>query len=59
MKNADRCGAKFSVVIGDDEVNEAKAAIKNMQSGEAQKIDLNAEEICRYIRKLEESNGND
>lgn len=59
MKNADRSGAKFSVVIGDDEVNEGSAAIKNMQSGKAQKIDLNAEEISCYIKKMEESNGND
>ncbi|MCR5636959.1 MAG: histidine--tRNA ligase [Clostridiales bacterium] len=34
MKYADKIGARFTVVIGDDEVNTKKAVMKNMQTGE-------------------------
>ena len=53
MKNADRCGAKYSMVLGDDEVLKGKAAVKNMKSGKAEIIDLNADVIYTYIKKVE------
>lgn len=34
MKYADKIGAKFSMVIGDNEIEQGKAEIKNMESGE-------------------------
>lgn len=34
MKFADKIGAKFSVVIGDNEIEENKAEVKNMETGE-------------------------
>jgi len=44
MKNAGRMNARFSIVVGDDEVMSGKAQIKNMQSGETAEIDINSAE---------------
>jgi len=41
MKFADKIGAKFSMVLGDDEVDSAKAMIKDMQSGVQTEVNLN------------------
>lgn len=35
MKYADKCGARFSAVIGDDEMARGSAALKNMETGES------------------------
>lgn len=40
MKYADKIGAKFSMVLGDNEIEQGKAAIKNMSSGEQTEIVL-------------------
>ncbi len=40
MKYADKLGAKFSVVIGDSELEAGKAALKDMKSGEQNDIPL-------------------
>lgn len=40
MKFADKIGAKFSVVIGDNEIDENKAEVKNMETGEKVSISL-------------------
>lgn len=40
MKYADKIGAKFSMVLGDDEIEQGKAVIKNMSSGEQTEIVL-------------------
>ncbi len=40
MKYADKIGAKYSMVIGDDEITQNKAKIKNMESGEISEIQL-------------------
>lgn len=40
MKYADKLGARFSVVLGDSEIEAKTATLKNMQSGEAQDISL-------------------
>ena len=34
MKYADKIGAKFVLVLGDDEINSGKARIKDMQNGQ-------------------------
>jgi histidyl-tRNA synthetase len=34
MKYADKIGAKYSMVLGDNEIAENKAKVKNMDSGE-------------------------
>lgn len=40
MKYADKLGAKFNVVIGDNEVETKTAKLKNMQTGEETEINL-------------------
>ena len=35
MKYADKCGARFAVVIGDDEMERGCAALKDMATGES------------------------
>ena len=35
MKYADKCGARFSAVIGDEEMARGSAALKNMETGES------------------------
>lgn len=40
MKYADKIGAKFSMVLGDNEIEHGKAVIKNMSSGEQTEIVL-------------------
>lgn len=40
MKYADKIGARFSMVLGDNELSEGKADIKNMQTGEKTSVPL-------------------
>lgn len=40
MKYADKIGAKFSMVLGDNEIEQGKAVIKNMSSGKQTEIVL-------------------
>ncbi len=40
MKNADREGARFSLVLGEDEVKSGEAQLKNMETGEKQTVSL-------------------
>ena len=40
MKFADKIGAEFSLVLGDDELSTGKAVLKNMKDGEKCEIDL-------------------
>ncbi len=40
MKYADKLGARFSLVLGETEVNEKRAKLKNMTTGETKEIDL-------------------
>ena len=40
FKAADRVGAKFVAVLGEDELKENKISLKNMQTGEQQQVDL-------------------
>lgn len=47
FKYADKIGAKFVIVIGDDEINENKISIKNMQTGEQIKIWSN--DVAEYL----------
>ena len=40
MKFADKIGAKYTMVLGDNEIAEGKAKIKNMNTGEASETEL-------------------
>ncbi len=40
MKYADKIGAKFSIILGDNELAEKKCVFKNMENGEQKEVDL-------------------
>ena len=48
MKQADRLNAKYTVVIGDQELAEKNINVKNMETVESERIDLN--ELVNYFR---------
>lgn len=50
MKYADRINAKHSVIIGDNELEQNKATIKNMSTGEQTKVALS--EIANYFKQV-------
>lgn len=50
MKFANKLGARYSIVLGDDEVNSGKASIKDMENGSEYDIELNAEAISEIIQ---------
>ncbi|HQD51145.1 MAG TPA: His/Gly/Thr/Pro-type tRNA ligase C-terminal domain-containing protein, partial [Defluviitaleaceae bacterium] len=37
---ADKIGAKYSMIIGDDEINNGKAILKNMETKEEREVHL-------------------
>ena len=49
MKYADKLSAKYSIVIGDDEIQKNSAILKDMNTGETAEISLTAEAICEKI----------
>ena len=50
MKYADKIKAKNLLVIGENELNESKAKIKNMQTGEEKETSLDLESIVNLIK---------
>ncbi len=54
MKYADKLGAKFNIVLGDNEVEEGVAKLKNMASGEASDISLTTFVSSFYSISMEE-----
>lgn len=52
MKYADKIGARFSMVLGDNELSAGKAEIKNMQTGEKTSIPLD-ETFARAFAALD------
>ena len=51
MKYAGKRNAKFSIIIGDSEIEANSAKIKNMETGEQQDVALEAAEIKKEIEK--------
>ena len=49
MKYADKIAAKYSLVLGDDELATKKAVIKNMKTGEKSKIDLSKDFVEQFV----------
>ena len=47
MKYADKIGARYSVIIGDDEISDGVLKLKNMQTGETKNV--SADEIDKEI----------
>lgn len=52
MKYADKINAKFSLVIGDSELESGSAKIKNMMTGETADIPLDNDEFSRVFSAL-------
>lgn len=49
MKQADRLNAKYTIVIGDQELENNSIAIKNMTTGESENIQL--DQLINYFKK--------
>ncbi|EHJ08838.1 histidine--tRNA ligase [Staphylococcus simiae] len=49
MKQADRLGAKYTVVIGEQELENNQINVKNMQTGDSETIQL--DQLAAYFRK--------
>ena len=54
MKYADKIGAQYSIVLGDDEIANGKAVLKNMKTGEKKEISLNDDFVDTYITAVTE-----
>lgn len=52
MKYANKIGAKYTVIIGENEINENSANVKCMEDGEQTNISL--DEIANFIKRKEE-----
>ncbi|MBQ4316929.1 MAG: histidine--tRNA ligase [Clostridia bacterium] len=50
MKYADKAGAKFVLVIGDNEIEEGISELRNMKSGERVKVELSIEAIIDKVK---------
>ena len=48
MKYANKLNAKFSAVIGDDDISAGKANIKNMETGESSEVEFSA--IAEFLK---------
>ena len=49
MKRADDSGAGYAIIIGDDELAENEATVKNLHSGEQQRVALSR--LVEHFRK--------
>ncbi|PPJ68539.1 histidine--tRNA ligase, partial [Staphylococcus aureus] len=52
MKQADRLNAKYTVVIGDQELENNEIGVKNMISGESENVQL--DEMVNYFKSRKE-----
>ena len=57
MKYANKIGAKYTIVLGDTELENAKATLKAMSSGETKDISLGERFIDDYITYVTELEG--
>ena len=51
MKYANKIGARFSAVIGENEIAQNKINLKNMENGEQSEVDLTADAIMKFIQE--------
>ena len=52
MKYADKLGARYSIVLGENEIAEGKAALKDMRTGEQTEISLDSGEFIACFTQL-------
>lgn len=50
MKYADKKGAQYVIVIGNDEIQNKKVKLKNMETGEEKEIELSVEDLQKNIK---------
>ena len=50
MKYADKLEIPYVIVIGEDEINNNKIKLKDMETGEEEEIELKAEEIAKKLK---------
>jgi histidyl-tRNA synthetase len=50
MKRAGRSGARYAVLVGDDELEQGRATIKDLASGEQLEGPLESAELARWVR---------
>ena len=53
-KYADKIGAQYTVVLGDNELETGEAELKNMKTGEKQKISLGDDFLESYVATVTE-----
>ncbi|MDD5229385.1 MAG: histidine--tRNA ligase [Methylococcales bacterium] len=51
FKKADKSGAKFALILGEDEVSRGEVALKSLRDEQAQQ-NLTQSEVCEFLRKL-------
>lgn len=49
FKYADKIGSKYTITIGEDELQKQKAKLKNMETGEETEVDLDIEKIIEKL----------
>lgn len=54
FKYADKIGAKYTLTIGEDEIQTGAGKIKNMQTGEEQEVELGQDKINTILNKLKD-----
>ncbi len=50
MRRADKFNARFTLIVGDDELSKGAAALKNMDEGSQSDVELNVGTIARRIK---------
>lgn len=55
MKYADKVGAQYTIVLGDNELETGKAELKNMATGEKKKISLGEDFVDQYLTACTEA----
>ena len=50
MKYANKIGAAYSVIFGDNEIDNDLVKLKNMETGEETPTELDAKKICEVIK---------
>lgn len=54
MKYANKVGAAYTMILGEDELVNHTAALKNMENGEQVEVKLEADEILRTVNRSDE-----
>lgn len=52
MKYADKIGARFTIVLGDNEIETGKAEMKNMKNGEKSEISIGEDFVDDYLNTV-------